>query len=160
MTDKKESKTLLEIKRERIEKLKQDKIKAEEELKVLQARQKKKDEAIARTKENALKNHVGGTANMVGLLDYVYDDKALYDNQQDELIENLLAGAFLKAAEYLSQATTEQLIATYQKGYTLRQTKKNERTLPPKNSNLNELFDYIRNKKITEKTQDSHNDNV
>ena len=102
-------KTRAELKREQIEKTKADLDRLQKEAKRLEAAEKKSAAQLARTLDNRMKNHIGGSAKLAGLLNYVYSDKLLHDNKQDALIENLLVGVFWKASNALSNATAEEL---------------------------------------------------
>ena len=102
-------KTRAELKREQIEKTKADLERLQKEAKRLEAAEKKSAAQLARTLDNRMKNHIGGSAKLAGLLNYVYSDKLLHDNKQDALIENLLVGVFWKASNALSNATAEEL---------------------------------------------------
>lgn len=97
-----------------------------------------------RIKEDRMKNHAGGMMRMVGLLDYIYPDAELYDNNQDELIENLLVGGLLKMYKELSGSTTAELKEIYEQGEKFRKLTPAQRILPRVNSNIAELFDILR----------------
>lgn len=137
-------KTRAELKREQIEKTKADLDRLQKEAKRLEAAERKSTAKLARILDNRMKNHIGGTAKMVGLLNYVYKDKLLHDNKQDALIENLLVGVFWKASNALSNATAEELKSLYELGKTIRNTEQDKRDVPEVNKNLNELFEYLR----------------
>ena len=140
-------KTRAELKREQIEKTKADLERLQKEAKRLEAAEKKSAAQLARTLDNRMKNHIGGSAKMVGLLNYVYEDKSLYDNKQDALIENLLVGVFWKASQSLSSSTIEELKSLYELGKAIRNTEPDKREVPEVNKSLNELFDILRQNK-------------
>lgn len=140
-------KTRAELKREQIEKTKADLDRLQKEAKRLEAAEKKSAAQLARTLDNRMKNHIGGTAKMVGLLNYVYNDKLLHDNKQDALIENLLVGVFWRASNALSNATAEEIKSLYELGKTIRNTEPDKREVPEVNKYLNELFDILRQNK-------------
>ncbi len=115
-----------------------------------------------RLKEDRMKNHAGGMMRMVGLLDYLYPDTELYDNNQDALIENLLVGALLKVYEELSTASPEEIDEIYQRGVNFRKLKPEQRMLPGVNNSIDVLFDVLRqnknNKTDTKDEQNGHDD--
>lgn len=94
--------------------------------------------------EDRMKNHAGGMMRMTGLLDYIYPDAELYDNNQDALIENLLVGGLLKMSKELSGSTTDELQGIYEQGEKFRKLTPAQRILPGVNSNIAELFDILR----------------
>ena len=96
-----------------------------------------------RIKEDRMKNHAGGMMRMVGLLDYIYPDAELHDNQ-DALIENLLVGGLLKMSKELSGSTTDELQGIYEQGERFRKLTPAQRILPGVNSNIAELFVILR----------------
>lgn len=155
-------KTRAELKREQIEKTKADLDRLQKEAKRLEAAERKSTAKLARILDNRMKNHIGGTAKMVGLLNYVYNDKFLHDNKQDALIENLLVGVFWKASNALSNATAEELKSLYELGKTIRNTEPDKRDVPEVNKNLNELFEYLRKNKsnITDAKGEQNGDDV
>lgn len=155
-------KTRAELKREQIEKAKAELDKLQKEAKRLEAAEKKSAAQLARTLDNRMKNHIGGTAKMVGLLNYVYNDKLLHDNKQGALIENLLVGVFWRASNALSNATAEELKSLYELGKTIRNTEPDKREVPEVNKYLNELFDILRKNKsnITDTKGEQNGDDV
>lgn len=158
MSEDMKNKTRAQIKRERADRLKEEVAKLTKEAKILEAREQKAAAIVMREKESRMKNHVGGTANMTGLLRYVYNDTSLHDNPQDELIENLLAGVFWKSAEALAKANADELIKLYDLGGSIRGTKPKDRVLPELNPYLMQLFDYVRQTNVSElKTNDCQN---
>jgi len=155
MTDIKQNRTQADIKREKVNKLKNEISKATRMIRIYEAREKRALKKIERVAENHMKNHVGGTANMIGLLRYVYNDVSLHDNPQDALMENRLTSAFLRAARMLEGASLEELIDMYQEGDWFRHMNPTDRGLPEVNSNLQELFDFLKNRKTTTSSIDN-----
>lgn len=115
-----------------------------------------------RLKDDRMKNHAGGMMRMTGLLDYLYPDTELYDNNQDALIENLLVGGLLKVSEELSTASPEKIDEIYQRGVHFRKLKPEQRMLPSVNKSIDVLFDVLRqnkhNKTDTKGEQNGHDD--
>lgn len=142
-----------ELKKIKVQKLKEQAALLTKELKRIEAQEKYAAKKIQRTIENRLKNHIGGTVNMTGLLRYVYEDESLHDNPQDALIENLLAGVFWEAAYRLESLSIEELILLYETGYKFRSLKPSEREIPNTNKNLNELFSYLKKRNVDNKTK-------
>lgn len=97
-----------------------------------------------RLKEDRMKNHAGGMMRMTGLLDYIYPDAELHDNNQDALIENLLVGGLLKMYKELSGKTTVELKEIYEQGEKFRKLTPAQRILPGVNPNINEFFERLR----------------
>lgn len=147
-------KTRSEIKRERVAKLKEEIDKLNQEAKVLEAREKKAAVKLARYADNRMKNHMGGMVNLVGLARYQYNEKTLHDNNQDALIENLLVGAFWRAAEALSKASLDELIELYEFGNSVRRIKPVDRVLPELNPNIEGLYAYLRQLENNETASD------
>jgi hypothetical protein len=113
-----------------------------------------------RLKEDRMKNHAGGMMRMVGLLDYIYPDAELHDNNQDALIENLLVGALLKMSKELSGNATFELQEIYKQGEKFKKLTPQQRVLPGVNSNIADLFDILiqtkRNLSDTKGEQNGH----
>lgn len=97
-----------------------------------------------RLKEDRMKNHAGGMMRMTGLLDYIYPDAELHDNNQDALIENLLVGGLLSMCEAFATSTPVELHELYKQGERFRKLTPAQRDLPGVNSNIAELFDILR----------------
>lgn len=155
MTNIKPNRTQADMKREKVNKLKDEISKTTRLIRIYEAREKRALKKIERVAENHMKNHVGGTANMVGLLRYLYNDVSLRDNPQDALMENLLTSAFLRAARMLESASLEKLIDMYQEGDSFRHINPTDRVLPEVNPNLQELFDYLKNRITTTSSTDN-----
>lgn len=115
-------------------------------------------EKEARAKEDRMKNHAGGMMRMLGLLDYVYQDAELHDNKQDALIENLLVGGLLLVAQKFSKSKPHELHELYKQGKAFRELKPDQRKVPAVNSDIQELFDILRNPDSNEsQTKDCQN---
>lgn len=142
--DNSNKKTRAELKREQVEKAKSELDKLQKEAKRLEAEERKTAAQLARTVQDRMKNHIGGSAKLAGLLNYVYSDKSLHDNRQDALIENLIVGVFWRASQALSSATAEELKSLYDLGKTIRNTEPDKREVPEVNNNLKELFEYLK----------------
>ena len=160
--DKLNKKTRAELKREQIEKTKADLDRLQKEAKRLEAAEKKSAAQLARTLDNRMKNHIGGSAKLAGLLNYVYSDKSLHDNRQDALIENLIVGVFWRASQTLSNATVAELKSLYELGQAIRNMEPDKRDVPEVNKSLNEFFDILRQNKsnITDTKGEQNGDDV
>lgn len=111
-----------------------------------------------RLKEDRMKNHAWGMMRMTGLLDYIYPDAELHDNNQDALIENLLVGALLRLSEELSTAKPEEIDEIYQRGVNFRKLKPEERKLPSVNKSIDALVAILRQSKNNKTdTKGEHN---
>lgn len=97
-----------------------------------------------RIKEDRMKNHAGGMMRMVGLLNYIYPDSELHDNNQDALIENLLVGGLLSMSEAFATSSLYVLQNTYKKGEAFRKLTPDKRALPGVNPKINEFFEILR----------------
>lgn len=112
----------------------------------------------SRAKEDRMKNHAGGMMRMTGLLDYIYQDTDLHDNNQDALIEYLLVGGLLRLSQQLSVLKPNDLHELYKKGKAFRDLKPDQREVPALNSELHQLFDILRTSKVNESsTKDCQN---
>ena len=101
-------------------------------------------ERETRAKEDRMKNHAGGMMRMLGLLDYIYPDAELHDNNQDALIENLLVGGLLRVSQKLSQSKLPELHNIYNEGKEFRDRSPENRMVPKINPELQKLFDILR----------------
>lgn len=115
-------------------------------------------EREARLKEDRMKNHAGGMMRMLGLLDYIYPDAELHDNHQDALIENLLVGKLLGMSQELSEMSIDELRKFYNQGKAFRELKPDQRKVPAVNSDIEKLFNILRNPDDNEsQTKDCQN---
>lgn len=104
----------------------------------------------SRAKEDRMKNHAGGMMRMTGLLDYIYPDAELHDNNQDALIEYLLVGGLLRLSQQLSVLKPNDLHELYKQGKAFRDLKPDQRKVPAISSELDKLFDILRTSKGNE----------
>jgi len=112
----------------------------------------------SRAKEDRMKNHAGGMMRMTGLLDYIYPDAQLHDNNQDALIEYLLVGGLLRLSQQFSVLKPNDLHELYKQGKAFRDLKPDQREVPAINFELHKLFDILRTSKGNESnTKDCQN---
>lgn len=100
-----------------------------------------------RLKDDRMKNHAGGMMRMVGLLDYKYQNPELYDNNQDDLIENLLVGGLMRLSADILKMSANELYEVYRQGKAYRDIKPSERKVSIISKELQGLFELLHQNK-------------